>query len=357
MLTLFKKRPSKLLGIDIDSTSIKIVELSCVESNYCLEAYAIAPLPDGAVNEQRDRHAEGVAEAIQRTIIKAGITTKKSIAAVAGSSVFTMVVELEQGLSEEQMESIIYFKADQHIPFPLENAAIDFHVLGQSKEALERIQVLVAVCRKESVEQLQDCLIIAGLEPKAIDVEAYALERVYHLIVPQLAKANKNTVVALVKLGGVMMTLSVFSHGQTIYSREQIVGKVQFQEQSTSHYQLVDSEVLSNIEQSPLEEGRTLSDQLVEGCVEVQQIASLLQFFFAVEQHIAIDYVVLTGHSNDWEHIVQHAQVILGIPVVLGDPFAHMTINKNVDEHRLRKDAPDLMMACGLAMWRKNDKS
>lgn len=71
MLKFFKKRLGRLLGIDIDSTSIKIVELSCVESNYCLEAYATVPLPDGAVNEQRDRHAEGVAEAIQRTIIKA----------------------------------------------------------------------------------------------------------------------------------------------------------------------------------------------------------------------------------------------------------------------------------------------
>lgn len=351
MLKLFKKKANTLLGVDVSSTAVKLVELSRSVGNYRIEAYAIEPLPSGAVSDKNIVNAEKIGEAIQKAVARAGIATKQAAAAVAGSAVITKVIELEKGLSDEQMESTIYLEADQYIPFPIDDVAIDFQVIGDSAKSAGRSEVLLAACRKDSVEELRDSLMFGGLEPKAIDVEAYATERAYSLIAPQLGNGSEKLVVALVDIGATMMTLTVMQHGKAIYSREQVFGGKQLTDQIQGRYGVTYSEALNAVAQGGLPEDYLTEILAPYREVVVQQISRSLQFFFASGQHAEVDYIVLTGGTAALEGLPQQVQQKIGTPTLLGNPFINMLVSNKINASALAADAPALMTACGLAMW------
>lgn len=182
MLGLIKKKANTLLGIDISSTSVKLLELSRSGGRYKVEAYAVEPLPPNAVVEKNIVELEGVGQALSRVLVKAKTNLKSAVVAVAGSAVITKTIEMEAGLSEDELENQLKIEADQYIPYPLEEVAIDFEVQGLSARNPERVDVLLAACRKENVEVREAALALAGLTAKVVDVEAYALERSYALL-------------------------------------------------------------------------------------------------------------------------------------------------------------------------------
>ncbi|HBO5161887.1 TPA: type IV pilus assembly protein PilM [Pseudomonas aeruginosa] len=186
MLGLIKKKANTLLGIDISSTSVKLLELSRSGGRYKVEAYAVEPLPPNAVVEKNIVELEGVGQALSRVLVKAKTNLKSAVVAVAGSAVITKTIEMEAGLSEDELENQLKIEADQYIPYPLEEVAIDFEVQGLSARNPERVDVLLAACRKENVEVREAALALAGLTAKVVDVEAYALERSYALLSSQL---------------------------------------------------------------------------------------------------------------------------------------------------------------------------
>lgn len=224
MLGLIKKKANTLLGIDISSTSVKLLELSRSGGRYKVEAYAVEPLPPNAVVEKNIVELEGVGQALSRVLVKAKTNLKSAVVAVAGSAVITKTIEMEAGLSEDELENQLKIEADQYIPYPLEEVAIDFEVQGLSARNPERVDVLLAACRKENVEVREAALALAGLTAKVVDVEAYALERSYALLSSQLGADTDQLTVAVVDIGATMTTLSVLHNGRTIYTREQLFG-------------------------------------------------------------------------------------------------------------------------------------
>lgn len=222
MLGLIKKKANTLLGIDISSTSVKLLELSRSGGRYKVEAYAVEPLPPNAVVEKNIVELEGVGQALSRVLVKAKTNLKSAVVAVAGSAVITKTIEMEAGLSEDELENQLKIEADQYIPYPLEEVAIDFEVQGLSARNPERVDVLLAACRKENVEVREAALALAGLTAKVVDVEAYALERSYALLSSQLGADTDQLTVAVVDIGATMTTLSVLHNGRTIYTREQL---------------------------------------------------------------------------------------------------------------------------------------
>lgn len=217
MLGLIKKKANTLLGIDISSTSVKLLELSRSGGRYKVEAYAVEPLPPNAVVEKNIVELEGVGQALSRVLVKAKTNLKSAVVAVAGSAVITKTIEMEAGLSEDELENQLKIEADQYIPYPLEEVAIDFEVQGLSARNPERVDVLLAACRKENVEVREAALALAGLTAKVVDVEAYALERSYALLSSQLGADTDQLTVAVVDIGATMTTLSVLHNGRTIY--------------------------------------------------------------------------------------------------------------------------------------------
>lgn len=354
MLKLFKKKANTLMGVDISSTSVKVVELSRSVGNYRVEAYAIEPLPSGAVSDRNIINPEKVGETVRRAITRAGASSKQAAAAVAGSAVITRVIELEKGLSDEQMESLIYLDANQYIPFPIDDVAVDFQVLGDSKKSAGQVEVLLAACRRDSVDELNESIMFAGLEAKVVDIEAYAIERAYSLIAPQLGNGNERLVVALVDIGANAMTLTVVLQGQTIYSREQVFGGKQLIDQIQARYGLNEVDALRAMGQGDLPDDYRGEVLFPFRDVVVQQISRLLQFFFAAGQHAEVDYIVLTGGTAAVEGLAQQVQQKLGTPTLLGNPFINMLVAGKVNASALAKDAPALMTACGLAMRGSN---
>ena len=151
------------------------------------------------------------------------------------------MIEMDAGLSDEELENQLKIEADQYIPYPLEEVAIDFEVQGPAPRAPGRVEVLLAACRKENVEIREAALVLAGLTAKVVDVEAYALER-SGLLASQLGTGHGELTVAAVDIGATMTTLSVLHNGRTIYTREQLFGGRQLTEEIQRRYGLSQEE-------------------------------------------------------------------------------------------------------------------
>ncbi|HCF3697990.1 TPA: type IV pilus assembly protein PilM [Pseudomonas aeruginosa] len=347
MLGLIKKKANTLLGIDISSTSVKLLELSRSGGRYKVEAYAVEPLPPNAVVEKNIVELEGVGQALSRVLVKAKTNLKSAVVAVAGSAVITKTIEMEAGLSEDELENQLKIEADQYIPYPLEEVAIDFEVQGLSARNPER---LLAACRKENVEVREAALALAGLTAKVVDVEAYALERSYALLSSQLGADTDQLTVAVVDIGATMTTLSVLHNGRTIYTREQLFGGRQLTEEIQRRYGLSVEEAGLAKKQGGLPDDydsevlRPFKDAVV------QQVSRSLQFFFAAGQFNDVDYIVLAGGTASIQDLDRLIQQKIGTPTLVANPFADMALNGKVNAGALASDAPALMIACGLAL-------
>ena len=172
MLGLLKKKANTLLGIDVSSTTVKLLELSRAGGRYKVEAYAVEPLPPGAVVEKNIVELEGVGQALEKVLARSRTSLKQAAVAVAGSAVITKTIEMDAGLDPDEMEEQIKLEADQYIPYPLDEVAIDFEVQGPSPRNPEREEVLLAACRRENVDIREAALALAGLTAKIVEVEA-----------------------------------------------------------------------------------------------------------------------------------------------------------------------------------------
>ncbi|UQY37179.1 pilus assembly protein PilM [Pseudomonas fulva] len=350
MLGLFSKKANTLLGIDISSTSVKLLELSRSGSRYKVEAYAVEPLPANAVVEKNIAELEGVGQALSRVLAKAKTSVRSVSVAVAGSAVITKTVEMEAGLSDDELENQLKLEADQYIPYPLEEVAIDFEVQGISPRNPERVEVLLAACRKENVEVREAALALAGLTAKVVDVEAYALERAYDLLAEQLGGAHDELTVAVVDIGATMTTLSVLHNGRTIYTREQLFGGRQLTEEIQRRYGLsVDEAGLAKKQGGLPDDYESEVLQPFKDAL-VQQVSRSLQFFFAAGQYNDVDYILLAGGTASIPDLDRLIQQKIGTQTLVANPFADMALSGKVNAGALASDAPALMIACGLAM-------
>jgi len=222
---LFKKKPDVLLGLDISSTSVKLLELSRSGDKFRVEAYGVEPLPPQAMVEKNISDVDGVGEAIKRVVAKAKPSSRHAAVAVAGSAVITKAIDLDAALSDEQMEAQITAEADQYIPYPLDEVAIDFEVQGPSPRNPALAEVMLAACRRENVEMREAALQNAGLKPAVVDIEAHAMKRAVDLMRPDLKSGRSGSdVIAIVDIGSTMTTLSVLAEDRSIYTREQLFG-------------------------------------------------------------------------------------------------------------------------------------
>ncbi len=350
MLGLFKKTSNAVLGIDISSTSVKLLELSRSGNRYRVESYAVEPLPENAVVEKNISELSGVGESIAKAVAKSKSGLKQAAVAVAGSAVITKYIEMDSSLSDDEMENQISVEADQYIPYPLDEVAIDFEVQGPSPRSPDRVDVLVAACRRENVDLREEALELADLKARIVDVEAYAMERAFGLISDQFGSDDKDLTVAIVDVGATMTTLSVIHNGRTIYTREQLFGGKQLTEEIGRRYGLSPEEAGLAKKQGGLPDD--YESEVLRPFVDavVQQVSRSLQFFFTATSFNDVDHIVLAGGSASIPGIDQVVQQKIGVPTVVGNPFANMSVASRVNAAALSNDAPALMIACGLAM-------
>lgn len=351
-MSLLKRKPPVLLGLDISSTTVKLLELSKTNGKYKVESMAIEPLPDDAVSEKNIQDPEAVGESIQKALKKSGTKVKNAAVAVAGSAVITKVITMPANLSnnDSELESQIQLEADQYIPYPLEEINLDFEVIGPSEDNPETIDVLLAASRSENIEMRTTALELGGLKPKIVDVEAYTIENSSSLIAEQIEEGEDNRTIAVIDIGATMTSLNVIEDGNLIYTREQSFGGKQLTEEIMRRYGL------SYEEAGRLKKTGGLPDNYIPEVLEpfketiAQQVGRFLQFFYTSGQHNNVSLIALAGGCASIPGIDELIESQLETPTVIANPFANMSLSSKVNPQSLSNDAPSLMIACGLAM-------
>ncbi len=346
---LSRKKPA-ILGLDISSTSVKLLELTKDGAKYRVQSLAIEPLPDNAVADKSIQDVEAVGNTIQKAVKRSGTKTKNAAVAVSGSAVITKIITMPVGLSDEELEAQIEMEADQYIPYPLEEINLDFEVLGVSENNPETIDVLLAASRSENIELRSAALTLGGLIPKIVDVEAYTIEHSAQLIAHQMEGGSEDKLIALIDIGATMTSLNVVENDHLIYTREQSFGGKQLTEEIMRRYGLAYDEA------GRLKKEGGLPDNYIPEVLEpfketiAQQVGRFLQFFYTSGQHNAVDLIVLAGGCASIPGIDELVESQLDTQTVIANPFAEMSLGPRVNPQALSNDAPSLMIACGLAM-------
>lgn len=339
-----------MLGLDISSTSVKLLELSRLGGEYKVESYGVEPLPENAVVEKNISDVEGVGEAIQRLVERCKAKAKTAAVAVAGSAVITKTIEMTATLSEDEMEQQLQLEADQYIPYPLEEVALDFEVQGPSPRAEEQVEVLIAACRRENVEMREAALELGGLKAKVVDIEAHCMQRAFELVRSQFTEDEEDQVIAIVDIGATMTTLSVLTSGGAPYTREQLFGGKQLTEEIQRRYSLsVEEAGLAKKQGGLPDDFETEVLQPFKEAV-VQQVTRSLQFFYSSSAYDDVDHIILAGGTSSIDGLAEMVAAKLGTPCTIVNPFVNMSLSSKVNEANLHNDAPAMMIACGLAL-------
>jgi len=346
MLSLGRKQ-IPVLGIDISSASVKILELSRNGGRYRVESYAAEPMPPNSVVEKNIGDVTLVGEAVARAVKKSQTRLKTAACAVAGSAVITKVIAMDTSMSEDDMESQIRLEADQYIPYPLEEVNIDFEVQGPSKKDPGRVDVMLAASRSDNVELRVAALAAAGLTTKVVDVEVFALENAVSLL---RHNGSASRIVALIDVGSSVTTLSVLQDFKTIYTRETAFGGRHLTEEIQRRYNLSYEEAGLAKRQGGLP--GNYEPEVLEPFKQTmaQEIKRALQFFYSSSQVGEVDAVILAGGCASIKGIATLIEHGIGKKVTIANPFAHMSIADRVKKEPLLNDAPAMTIACGLAL-------
>ncbi|AUX86025.1 pilus assembly protein PilM [Acinetobacter sp. ACNIH2] len=348
MLRLYRKPNKGLIGVDISSTSVKLLELSVKNGRYWVESYALVPLPEGSVVEKNILNPEAIGEALERALNLANVQSYAAAIAIPTSMVISKVIEMDADMTDDEREVQIRMDAEQYIPFPLDEVSLDFEVLPGRLANPNRVNVLLVATRLENVEARSEVLELAGITPKIADVESFAMENVYKVFSDTMPM-GVNTV-GILDIGHTMTTLSVMQNDKIIYTREQVFGGKQLTQEIQNRYGL------SFEEAGRAKKSRTLPDdydvEVLEPFLEavVQQAARSLQFFFSSSQFNEIDHILLAGGNANIPGLAKLLQQKLGYRVTIANPFLQMGFSPKIDIKKIENDASSLLVACGLAL-------
>ena len=352
MLGFLKKGPISMLGLDISSTSVKLLELSKTGNSYRVESYGVEPLPENAVVEKNINDVEGVGGAIQRLVERSGTKCKNAAVAVAGSAVITKTIEMNSALTEDELENQILVEADQYIPYSLDEVALDFQVQGLSAKNIEYADVLLAACRRENVEMREAALELGGLRAKVVDIEAHCIQRSFELVKNQITSNDEMgaKVIAIVDIGATMTTLSVLMEGGAPYTREQLFGGKQLTEEIQRRYSLSlqDAGLAKKKGGLPEEYESEILQPFKEALV--QQVTRSLQFFYSSTAYDDVDHIILAGGTSSIQGLAEMVSARLDTSCSIANPFSDMSLAPRVNQSKIMADAPAMMIACGLAM-------
>ena len=349
----FGRKRTALLGVDISSTTVKVIELSqssgASASMFRVEAYAVEPLPPNAVVEKKIADVDAVGRTIHKAAAHSGTKATRAAVAVSGSAVITKVIPMGASLSPAEMEAQIQLEADQYIPYPLEEVNIDFDVLGPSSSSTDLVDVLLAASRRENVDDRVTALEVGGLTAAVVDVEAYAMENACALLLGAREGRGAQTM-AVADVGATTTNLHVLHEGRIVYTREQNFGGQQLIEEIQRRYAVPQDQALQKLIEGSLPAG--FEPEVLTPFKEMlaQQIGRALQFFYSASTFNRVDRLIVAGGAAGLRQVDKLVEDRLGISTKVANPFAHMSLAAHIKAQDIARDAPSLMIAVGLAL-------
>jgi type IV pilus assembly protein PilM len=350
---LFGRTHSSMIGLDISTSSVKLVELGqSAAGEFVVERFASEPFDKGWITDGQIEKFDEVAEAVKRVISKSGTRTKNVAMAMPQSAVITKKIMLPAGLREEELELQVESEANQYIPFSLDEVSLDFCVIGPSATSIGDVEVLIAASRKDRVQDRQGLAEAAGLKPVVLDIESHASRLAMSRIVRTLPNEGKDALVALFEIGADTTSLKVLRDEELLYDRDQAFGGSQLT-------QLISRQYGFSFEEA---EQKKLGGELPEDYESAilgpfvdslsQEIGRALQYFFTSTPHHKVHYVMLAGGTATLPGLKDRVTELTGFASMVVNPFDNMRLGSSVRESKLRREAPSYLTACGLAMRR-----
>ena len=351
--SLFGQSSPPLVGLDISTSSVRLVELADAgKGELRLERYAAEPLARGVVVDGNIENIEAVSEAVLRVWKKSGTKVRNVALGMPPAAVITRKIILPAGLGEDQLEVQVESEASQYIPFALDEVSLDFDVIGPAANSADDMEVMLAAARREKVEDRVAIAEAAGLTATVMDIESYAARAAADRAIAGQAGAAKDQIVALFQIGAQAMHISVLQNGETIYEREQPFGGIQLTQDIVRAYGLAFEEAEARKKSGDLPDAwRTdlLPPFLENAALEVTRE---IQFFYTSTPYTRIDQIYLAGGCALLPGLLEIIGGRTRIPSALIAPFRGMQLGAGVREQALRHEAPGYLVACGLALRR-----
>ena len=342
-----------MMGLDISSSSVKMVELSQDKSgNLVLEHCAIVPLERGWISDGNIEKFDEVADAVRRLIKKSGTKTKNVAMALPPSAVITKKIILPGGLSDQELEMQVEAEANQYIPFPLDEVSLDFCIVGSSSNSTGDIEVLIAASRREKVQDIQGLAEAAGLKPVIVDVESYASRLATGRLIEGLPNQGRDSIVALFEVGALTTSMQVTRNDEILYDRDQAFGGAQLTQLIVRQYgfSLEEAESKKRSGELPDDYESTVLRPFLDSMV--QEVGRALQFFFTSTPHNRVDYVMLAGGSAALPGLTAAVTQHTTFACSVVNPFEGMEMGSSIRLNKMAREAPSYLTSCGLALRR-----
>ena len=350
---LFKPKMPPLIGADISSSAVKMVEI--VEAGkgvYRVERYAIEPLPKDSVVEGNINNLDAVSDAVKRCHKRLGSNIKNLALALPNAAVISKKILVPAGQTEDDLALQVETEANQYIPFAIDEVNLDFQVLGPAPNSADDIEVLIAASRKEKIIDRMAVAESAGLKAAVMDVDVLAAQTAFELIASQFPEGGKDQNIAMVDIGASVMAVNVLRNDQSIYMREQPFGGNQLTQEIQNKFGLSPEEAEAAKRAGGLPDN--YEADVLQPFMDMLglEVARALQFFFTSTQHNQIHHIVLSGGSAAIPGVDEAVSKRVQVNTIIANPFVNMQVSGKIKGKALTQDAPSLMVACGLAMRR-----
>lgn len=349
---LGQKHPP-MIGLDISSSSVKLVELKQGSGGeYILERFASEPFGKGWVTDGQIEKFDEVAGAVRKVVAKSGTKTKQVVMAMPQSSVITKKIMLPAGLREDELELQVESEANQYIPFSLDEVSLDFCVVGPSAASVGDVEVLIAASRKDRVQDRQGLAEAAGLKAAVLDIESHASRLAISRIVASLPNEGKDALIALFEIGADTTSLKVLRDDELLYDRDQAFGGSQLTQLISRQYgfSFEEAEQKKVLGDLPEDFNTSILMPFVDSLS--QEIGRALQYFFTSTPHHKVHHVMLSGGTATLSGLKDRVTELTGFASMVVNPFDNMKLGPAVRDSKLRREAPSYLTACGLAMRR-----
>ncbi|RKD85500.1 type IV pilus assembly protein PilM [Kushneria marisflavi] len=344
----FGRATQGLIGVDITSATVKLLELERQGDHWRVASWAVRPLVDRAVVERRIRDMDQVVMALSRAMDHAGPRARRAVVALPTGAVITKVLSMPVSFDDDDITQRIAMESDKHIPFPFNEVTLDFQRLGVNARYNDQQDILLVACRRQDMQLLTDVLEQVGLEPAVVDVEMFAMERATRYLLSAIPH-HPDRGSALIDIGASMTAFNIVHRGRIVHTRDNVMGGRQLTDEIRQHYRLTFEEAGRAKKAGDLPEYRS---RILHPFREslVQQIMRSLKLYYTTAGACEIEHLILAGGSSVIEGLAERLTEESRLEVISANPFASMRIGNGIDHVKLSLDAPAMMTACGLAM-------
>ena len=350
---MFLPKKKEVIGIDIGSSSVKVIQLKEQKSGWTLQNIGLIPLPPEAIVDNTLMDSSSVVDATKNLLKSLNIKAKEVISSVSGNSIIIRKILLPT-MTQEELDDQIQWEAEQYIPFDINDVHIDFQILSQDDRDPSKMSVLLAASKKDIVNDYVAVFNEAGLKLSVMDVDAFAVQNAFELNYDP----EPEEVSSLINIGASIMNINIVKGGFSLFTRDVQMGGNLYTEEIQKQFSIRSDEAeLLKLTHDTNDVDRL--DSVISRINETiaMEIRRSLDFYNSTATEGKIDKVFLSGGCAKIPFLTDAISERLGLPVEIINPFQKIACNeKEFDPDYLQEMGPLVTVAVGLATRRLGDK-